>query len=157
NPGASAHLTGSGSAFNGAYIVAGVSHAWTARLDLDASALIVQTTDANDEAAKAATLADQILSGMAAGAWNGNGITSTTVASDQSVTGSHHTTIAIFDNADFPGQAAFNGKPVDPNSLIVTRALLGDADNSQIVDAADFDIWFKHVGNTNSFLTSQGD
>jgi hypothetical protein len=137
----------------------GTAGNWSAKLDLTASALIIQGLNTQDKLARIPTLANQITSaknGNGPRTWTAGGITSSTVAADFSATGSHATTLSLFDNADL-NLPAFQGLPIDTNSLIITRALLGDADLSMVVDAADFDIWFKHVGLTSSFRTSQGD
>src|SRR5262249_34894237 len=42
------------------------------------------------------------------------------------------------------------------NSLVVLTAIQGDSDHSGVVDAADFDVWYKHVGVATPFQ-SQGD
>jgi hypothetical protein len=130
-------FVGSGTSKITNFNIGGSTGAWTGKVDLTSSSLIVQTS--SNKATVLATLADQIVSGRNGGTWNGNGLTSSSIASLQ------NTTLALVDNGDL-GLGTFNGVAVTGNSLIVTRALLGDADLSNVVDAGDFDIWYKHVG-----------
>lgn len=128
--------------------IAGAPNAWTGRLDLTTSALIVQTT--GDKLVTLATLLDQVESGRNGGAWNGPGITSSTVAS------SPGTSLALVDNAHL-GLTSFRGiTGLNADSLIITQAQNGDATLDDIVDAFDLNIvaanWQQGAG-----LWSSGD
>src|SRR5262249_6123244 len=85
--------------------------------------------------------------------WTGNGLTSSKLAIDYAATGPHSTTLALIDNADL-NLPSLNGIPLDANSLIVTRALLGDSNLDNIIDASDFDPWWLNVGNHKSTTSS---
>src|SRR4029079_5948290 len=102
---------------------------YSATLDLTDNSLILQSSTPADKTSKLSTLAAQTLSGKNNGDWQGNGITSSTLAADLA----HSTTLALFDNTDFPGRITFAGQTVDSNSLILTRALLADANGSNSV------------------------
>jgi hypothetical protein len=132
----------------------GAPGAWTSRVDLTDNALIVQTKNAADKASAIATLVDQITTARRgawnSGTWDGNGVASSLIA------GNANAAMALVDNADLPGQTLFRDQGVDSHSIIVTRAIQGDADLSGTVDAADFDLWFRHVG-AQTFSYAAGD
>jgi hypothetical protein len=79
----------------------------------------------------------------------GNGITSSSVLADP------RETLALIDNADL-GLTSLDGQTLEANSIVIRRALLGDGNLDDVVDALDFDIWFKHVG-VATFSTAAGD
>jgi hypothetical protein len=124
------------------------ANAYTATLDLTNNSLILQS-DSSNKPATIALLAKEILSGNNNGTWTGNGITSSTNAADTT----HNSTLILIDNADLH-LTSFAGQSVDDNSLLITRALLGDADLSGTVDLLDFSIWFSHLGNHTYSYTS---
>jgi hypothetical protein len=117
-----------------------------AQLDIMSNKIIFQynpgpTGNFADKSAQIAHLAAMIRS---------NGITSSVAAQDSQDYG-----VGLFDNAILNLQS-FGNQPVDPNSLLITVALLGDANLDNSVDAGDFDLWFKNIGS-NTFATSNGD
>jgi hypothetical protein len=121
----------------------------TGAVDLQTNGQIVmRTKSAPDKDAKVASLAALITMG-AANNWTGNGITSSANQSDATQT------LGIFDNADL-NLGNYNGETLTTDDVMVERTFLGDADLSKVVDAADFDIWYKHVGDF-TFVTSRGD
>ncbi len=132
--------------------LAGSTNNWTATFDIANNKLIVHPWPDGSPFPKSyflPLLANQLLSGHHGGDWLGKGITSSTVAADNSATGSHSTTLALFDNADL-GLTTFGGQPVDSNSLLIATALIADSNLSGTVDATDFDTWFKNVGSTTA-------
>lgn len=139
--------------------VAGTTNNWTSTLDITSNALIVETgdpiyptdTQAYEKANQIPRLLNQIQSARSAltGPWTGTGITSSTVAQDAATQTAHsyHTTLALYDNAAFQVPfTAFAGQTVDANSLIITRALVGDGDLNGTVDNADLVILLTHYG-----------
>jgi hypothetical protein len=73
------------------------------------------------------------------------GITSSTVAADWSATGSHLTTLGLFDNAEL-GLVSFGGQSVDGDSLLIGTALIADSNLDGVVDGTDFGRWYSHRG-----------
>ena len=70
-----------------------------------------------------------------AGAWNGNGITSSRAPSQP-----HYGIAAIrnSDNATTPLFTHFGGQPIDANALLLRYTLDGDSDLNLLLDADDF-------------------
>ncbi|HVT79625.1 MAG TPA: PEP-CTERM sorting domain-containing protein [Phycisphaerae bacterium] len=122
-------------------------------LDLGDNKLIVNSTVA--KSTLIAQLGGQINSGRNGGNWLGKGISSSTVAADQSATGSHHLTISLFDNADL-NLSTFGGQPANTQSLFVAASLIADSNADNQIDAVDFDAWFNHQLASTS-LASRGD
>ena len=89
-------------------------------------------------AATQATVVNQINSGWNKGNWQGNGITSSTAAGAPGQYG-----VGLFDNAIL-GLTMFGGVSVNANSLLVTPALLGDANLDGHVNAADLEVICHH-------------
>ena len=60
-----------------------------------------------------------------------------------------HAALALLDTAN---SSTLNGTAsgADGNTIIITRAALGDGDLSTIVDASDFDVWFSHIHDSTS-------
>jgi hypothetical protein len=93
-----------------------------------------------DRNAFISSVANRLNAGFNGGDWLGKGITSSTVAADNCATGSHLTTLGLFDNADLK-LSTFGGLYAYPDLLLITTALIGDADLNGVVDGGDFDIW----------------
>ena len=107
--------------------------AYTSQLDLNNHALIIE----NDSSSKTATIAalnDAISAGSANATWTGNGITSSAAAGDP-----NHYAVGVFDNG-LLGLTSFAGQPVDADSVLVSLAHLGDANDDGIVDLQDLSI-----------------
>jgi autotransporter-associated beta strand protein len=100
-----------------------------AKLDLDNNDLIIDYV-AEAEASPLATVTAQIVAGRAGGAWNGNGIASSTAASDATKS------LGVADNAEL-NLASFSGQTVDSSSVLVKFTYVGDADVNGQVDVAD--------------------
>ncbi len=91
--------------------------------------------------------------GQNGGTWTGQGITSSTVAADAATATVHtyHTVVAILDNGALPVSerfTSFAGQPVDANSIIVTRALAGDANLDGTVNNTDLVALLTHFGES---------
>lgn len=111
-----------------ALTISGTTGAWDGRLDLADNALVV------DYAAGSplATLADQLRSGFASGAWNGQGIASSVAA----VTPNR--AVGIAEATDIGAPAAFAGQLIDATAVLVRFTLPGDANLDRRVDIDDF-------------------
>jgi len=122
-----------------AYLPSGLGS--NALVDLGDNKLIVNSTVA--KTTLISQLTSQINTGRHGGDWLGKGVSSSTVAADQSATGSHHFTVSLFDNADL-GLGTFGGQPAGSQSLFVATALIADANIDSLVNDIDFDAWFNH-------------
>ena len=110
----------------------------TSILDLTNSNFILQSS-ASDKSTKLSFLSSALASGFHNGDWLGTGITSSTVAQDQSAPGSHTTTLALYDNA-LLNLPTIGGIPADSNSLFITTALIGDTNFDNQVNQDDFNV-----------------
>jgi hypothetical protein len=140
--GASMKLTGATSESSRLTSVAldGATGAWTGKLDLENSALVLDYTGASP----IATIANQIQSARAAG-WTGNGIGSSSAAT------STNAAIGIAEAANVlhlsAGQTAqFLGQQVDSTSLLLRYTLIGDADLDGAVGFSDLVAIAQHYG-----------
>jgi len=115
------------------------------QIDIKNNALLVEATAGTKLAAKQA-LASAI-----------NSVTFKNIVSSSAATNTAYT-VVLADNADLGvGSTSFGGLPVGTNSLIVTQALIGDANLDGFVDLTDFTIWQKNAGKSNSYSVAQGD
>ncbi len=122
-------------------------------LDLVNNALVVEAADPLTKAAEIASLQSLIQSANNSGTWTGTGLTSSTLAADAAAgtNNSFHTTLAIVDNGAYPpntGFTIFAGEPVDANSIILVRALVGDANLDGTVNNTDLVGLLTHFGET---------
>ena len=131
-------------------IVAGGPGAYSGKLDITNNALIVETNSAN-YSATLSSLRSLITAGYDGGDWAGNGITSSTVASNAS----YVTTLAIASAADLQ-LSSFRGQSVDNGSLIVVMAHLGDTNLDGNVDIQDLNAVVAHW-QQSGMLWSSGD
>jgi hypothetical protein len=123
----------------GALNLAGSPGAWIADLNLTNNKLIIETTDAT-QSDVLATLQDQVLYGSS----NPDGITT-----------DGHNPLLFIDNASLAiPLTTFGGVPVDLDSIIITPALLGDANLDGSVDVSDLNIVLSNLGTINSNWTS---
>lgn len=129
---------------------AGSTDAWSGQLDLHAGALILQAASPADKVTRVADLRNQILTGRNGGAWNGQGITSSTIPTTP------NTTLALADNGDLHF-TSFRGTPLDDNALIIVRALIGDANLDAKVDAFDLNLLASSWQQLPDALWSDGD
>jgi autotransporter-associated beta strand protein len=116
----------------GTLVLGGASGSWSSRLDLNDNKLVIDYTGASP----LAQVGDQIKSGYANGAWNGNGITSTSAATNNA--GANPKVGIGFAEAAALGISTFAGQDVDGDSIVVRYTLLGDANVDGVVNALDF-------------------
>jgi hypothetical protein len=134
-----------------ALTLAGAPDAWTGLLDLNNNALNLQPQGAAAKTAAITALQNQIAYAKTSGALIGPGITSSTAILDPD-----HLTLALADNADLH-LTTFRGQPLDDNALILTAALLGDANLDTKVDAFDLNLLAAHWQQQSNALWSAGD
>jgi hypothetical protein len=115
--------TNSGTVKVNTLTIAGSTGAWTGTLDIDNNRLIVQTSGGTAKSTAMANLKDQVISGS-------TGIISTAQSLDS------NTAMAVADNGIL-GYTSWGGQTVDSNSILVTYALLGDANVDDVVNSAD--------------------
>jgi hypothetical protein len=121
----------------------------SATLDLANNDLIVNTT-ADTKDMLLSSLYDQLKSGYANGAWNGNGIASSTAH------GNTDTTLSLVDNAIL-GLTQVSGEAVDQNSLLLKYTYYGDIDQNGTVDADDLTVLANNFGRTSGATQVDGD
>ena len=109
-----------------------------AQLDLTTSKLILQSPSPSEKLAKLPALIGALHAGSANSTWTGQGLTSSTAANDPT-----HYALALLDNSDLQ-LPTFGNQPVDSNSLLVSIAHLGDANNNGIIDIQDQSIITNH-------------
>jgi hypothetical protein len=126
----------------------GATGAWTGKLDLGASPLVVES-DTTNKATAIATLQDQVAFGKTNG--GANGITSSSVTADPT-----HKTIIVVDNA-LLGLTQFNGQAVDSNSVLVEATYFGDSNLDRKVDVTDLGTLATNYGKTVTNGALQGD
>jgi hypothetical protein len=121
----------------------------TGQLDITNQKVIVQSTGATGNkatllaAVQAAVLVGKNTSGTL---WTGHGITSSVVAGEIPGT---KTTIAVVDNGAYTTpKSMFGGVAVDSNSILVTRALVGDVNLDNSVTTADLNTLVVNYGKT---------
>ncbi len=103
----------------------------SAKLDLADNALVVDY----DSSSPLSTIASLLSSGFNAGAWNGNGINSSTASVTPNRALGYAESADIF--TTFP--ANFAGQTVDDTAVLVRYTGLGDADLNGTVNLVDFD------------------
>jgi hypothetical protein len=124
--------------------------AYDAHLDLTNNALVLETIDATNKAAKIAELKLAIASAHAGGTWTGKGLTSSTIPATP------NTFLALAGNADL-GYTTFRGQAVNANALLLSMARFGDATLDGNVDAFDLNLLAAHWQQPLNALWSSGD
>ncbi len=125
--------------------------------------MIIEST--GNKASEISLLQSEVLSGRNSGTWTGEGITSSAVAADVAAGTnlSFHTVVAIVDNGALPAPerfSTFEGQPVDASSIIITRALAGDANLDGTVNNTDLVALLTHFdlsGQTQATGDFNGD
>jgi hypothetical protein len=117
-------------------LLAGSANAWTGKMDLADTALVLDYDPAAGESSPLATVANQVKAGHAGGAWGGNGITSASAAADAT----RRTGLGYAEAAQVLGAAGgtFQGHPSDNSAVLVGYTLYGDANLDGFVDGGDF-------------------
>lgn len=118
---------------------------FTSQIDLADNKFILQSGGDSDKHDKIAFLTAALASGSAGASWTGQGVTSSTAAVDPA-----HYAVGLFDNA-FLQLTTFGNQPVDANSVLLTIAHIGDANDDGVVDIRDLAIitnhWQTHQNN----------
>src|SRR5262249_9032927 len=134
-------------------VLGALSITGTAKFDLTSKAIIINYTSGSPIASIKLALSN----GYAGGAWNGNGINSSTAAAQAN---SNNRTAMGFAQASeifssFP--ATFAGVDgVDNTSVLILYTAYGDANLDKTVDTSDFNILAANFGGTGK-RWSQGD
>ncbi|HUO07212.1 MAG TPA: hypothetical protein VM008_02685 [Phycisphaerae bacterium] len=111
---------------------------WTGSLDITNNSLIVEAPDASTKSADLSSLQNQVASFGKAGSL---GITSSTLPLNFA--------IAVLDNA-LTHFTTFGGLSMDANSILITPALLGDANADGHVDLTDLSIVLNNFGSSTA-------
>jgi hypothetical protein len=124
--------------------ISGSPGAWTGRIDLADTALIIDYSGATSPQA---AVSNQIRSGHASGSWGGNGITSSSAAA---VPG---TALGYAEASQVLGAAGgtFRGQPADATAVLVRHTLYGDANLDGSVNGSDFALLAGNFGRTGQF------
>ena len=119
------------------------------QVDLANDPLIIEAPDAATKSTYLAQLINEVNTARNNNAWNGPGITSSTVAANPA-----QLSVAIVDNASLAIPfTTFDNQPVDANSILATPALLGDTDLSNTVDLNDLNTVLNNLGTATSAWT----
>jgi hypothetical protein len=131
-------------------VISGATDAWTAKVDLTNNSLILDHNGASPQA----TVANQIKSGYASGAWTGNGITSSSAAANASTTA-----LGFAEAADLFGVSGgtFGGVAVDGSALLVRFTRIGDANLDGKVTTSDFNQLAGSFGAASGTIWFNGD
>src|SRR5665213_1700772 len=130
--------------------LAGSTGAWLGTVDIGNGGMIVNYTASGTS--PIATLADQITSGYANGAWTGNGITSSSAAA-ASVSRPGHAAIGYGEASTILGitgtqTGTFLGQTVNADSVLARYTTYGDANLDGKVTFTDFVTLSNHFGQT---------
>jgi hypothetical protein len=140
-----------GTSVLGGLTIAGATGAWTARYDVNNNDAVINSSAAN-KAADFGRIYNQLRQGFADGAWNGQGITSTTAAANQNF----DTGLTLVDNA-LLGYTDFSGQPVTADSILLKYTYYGDIDQNGQVDADDLTVFASNFGRTTGATQVDGD
>ncbi|MGN6370566.1 MAG: autotransporter-associated beta strand repeat-containing protein [Phycisphaerae bacterium] len=114
-----------------------------ARLDLSDNSLVLQYSgDPSTRSGYIVQLQTWVKIARNGGAWNNDGITSTTAAADPT-----HLSLAVADN-NLLHLSSFGNVTLDDNSILITPALLGDANLDNKVDLTDLSTVLNHFGQS---------
>lgn len=111
--------------------ISGATNAWTSRLDINDNKMVIDY----DGTSPIATVIDQIKSGYAAGAWTGNGITSSAAAAD-----AEHRFAVGFAEASALGISSFGGISLNGDAIVMRMTAYGDATLDGKVNTLDFNV-----------------
>jgi hypothetical protein len=131
---------------SGTSVVQSVSLGASAKLDITNNAFIVDY--AAGETQPLDTIRAQIVSAYDAGAWDGNGITSS-LANATALAVGYGETSAVF--ASFP--ASFAGQPVDDSAVLIRLTRYGDATLDGVLGLPDFNRLAANFGAAGKLWT----
>src|SRR5439155_12913237 len=117
---------------------------WSGVLDLNDTAAVVDYDP--PAASPLATIANQIQTGYAGGAWPGNGITSSSAAAAAS--SAHRTALGYAESSQL-GISTFSGQSVDATSVLIRYTFAGDSNLNGTVDLTDFTFLAANFNGTN--------
>jgi Dockerin type I domain len=137
NDAASLTTTGDISIGPDSCLVATGSFTNSGKIDLN-GAMILNYTDTSP----IDSIRSQLLTGFAAGAWNGDGI-------DSSFAATHRTMAIGFAEASDLNVTTFAGQDVGPDSLLLLCTRAGDANLDGLVNIADFNQLAAHFNSTS--------
>jgi hypothetical protein len=140
-----------GTSVLGSLSLAGATNAWTAKFNLNNNDAVLQSSAAN-KAADFARLHNQLRQGFNNGDWAGNGITSTTAATNANT----DTGLSLVDNA-LLGLGNFSGQTVTADSILLKYTYYGDIDQNGQVDADDLTVFANNFGRTSGATQIDGD
>jgi hypothetical protein len=121
--------------------IATTNSAWVAALDMKNNSLVI---DYAPGSSPLGTVANQIKSGRANGAWNGTGITSSAAAAVAADSTNTHKTALGFAEASALGITSFNGQNFDDSALLIRYTFTGDSNLDGTVDTNDFNALANH-------------
>jgi len=129
--------------------IAGVTDAWTARVDLNNNSLVVDYTGSSP----LATVMNQLKAGYNGGAWGGNGVDSSSAAAAAPT--SQRTGLGYGEASLLVGPTggSWKGQTVDGTAVLVTYTLYGDANLDKTVDTVDFNLLASNFGLTGKQWT----
>jgi hypothetical protein len=116
--------------------IAGSIGAWNGKIDLTNNQLVVESTTTN-QAADLARLSDMVKQGYDQNKWDGQGIDSSTAASDTT----HLHALGIILNTTSAGATMypnFYGQTADSSAILISYTYVGDADLNGKVDGSDY-------------------
>ena len=137
--------------YDGALRVIGVTGS-SGAIDLGDAAMIVDYSGASP----ILSLRQLLVTGYAAGHWNGAGINSSSAAIVGADSANLHKTAIGFAEASAVNIGTFAGQGVDTTSVLLRYTFSGDANLDGTVDSADFTLMSQHF-NSATQLWSQGD
>jgi hypothetical protein len=122
---------------------------WQNRLDLTNNRLVLDYSGADSPMP---TVLNQILTGRSGGTWKGNGITSSSIVPGTAI--GYAESSAVFGRAG----GSFGGLAVDGTAILVSYALMGDANLDGRVDFADLTAVAQNYEDPTALLVwSRGD
>jgi hypothetical protein len=121
--------------------IAGAPDAWTARLELADTAMVVSQSGISS-----GTIQNLLKNGYAGGSWNGTGLTSSSAAAIAANAASAHLTALGFADAATLGITSVEDLVISEPSFLVKYTLSGDANLDGMVNALDFNALASHFG-----------
>jgi autotransporter-associated beta strand protein len=119
--------------------IAGTTDAWNGKVDLNNDALVIDYSSTSP----LTTIQNQVKSGYASGAWNGNGINSSAAGSDAGygLGFAEQTDLAV---------GTYAGQSLDATSLVIAYTRLGDSNLDRTINLTDFNNLSLHFGASSA-------